>query len=69
MESVIIMSGSFNPPTIAHYRTMLAAVEALEETIGAVPLKRWFADVAMAVRDLSEDQLRYRAFAEYFDEG
>lgn len=29
MESIIIMSGSFNPPTIAHHKTMLAAVNAL----------------------------------------
>lgn len=29
MKNIVIMSGSFNPPTIAHYKTMLAAVEEL----------------------------------------
>lgn len=28
-KAVVIMSGSFNPPTIAHHKTMLAAVDAL----------------------------------------
>ena len=27
--NIVIMSGSFNPPTIAHHKTMLATVEAL----------------------------------------
>lgn len=29
MKSIIIMSGSFNPPTIAHHKTMLTAVDTL----------------------------------------
>ena len=29
-KTIVIMSGSFNPPTIAHHKTMLAAVEALD---------------------------------------
>lgn len=28
-ETIVIMSGSFNPPTIAHHRAMLAALDAL----------------------------------------
>ena len=30
MKNIVIMSGSFNPPTIAHYETMLAAVKELK---------------------------------------
>lgn len=29
-QTIVIMSGSFNPPTIAHHKTMLAAVDTLE---------------------------------------
>lgn len=32
--NIIIMSGSFNPPTIAHYETMLAAVKELDAEKG-----------------------------------
>lgn len=28
-KSIVVMSGSFNPPTIAHHKTMLAAVDTL----------------------------------------
>lgn len=28
-KTIVIMSGSFNPPTIAHHKTMLAAVDTL----------------------------------------
>lgn len=31
---IVIMSGSFNSPTIAHYKTMLAALEKLKATRG-----------------------------------
>lgn len=31
LKSIVIMSGSFNPPTIAHHRTLIAALD----TIGA----------------------------------
>lgn len=34
MKSIIIMSGSFNPPTIAHHKTILAAVETLDAEKG-----------------------------------
>lgn len=34
MEPVVIMSGSFNPPTIAHHKTMLAAVGTLDAEKG-----------------------------------
>lgn len=34
MKNIIIMSGSFNPPTIAHHRTMLAAVDSLSAEKG-----------------------------------
>lgn len=34
MKNIVIMSGSFNPPTIAHHKTMLAAVEALNAEKG-----------------------------------
>lgn len=34
MKSIVIMSGSFNPPTIAHHKTMLAAVDALDAEKG-----------------------------------
>lgn len=33
-KTIVIMSGSFNPPTIAHHKTMLAAVEALDAEKG-----------------------------------
>lgn len=34
MNAIVIMSGSFNPPTTAHYKTMLAAVETLKADKG-----------------------------------
>ena len=34
MKPIVLMSGSFNPPTIAHHRTMLAAVETLDAEKG-----------------------------------
>lgn len=33
-KSIVVMSGSFNPPTIAHHKTMLAAVETLDANKG-----------------------------------
>lgn len=33
-KTIVIMSGSFNPPTIAHHKTMLAAVETLDAEKG-----------------------------------
>lgn len=33
-QTIIIMSGSFNPPTIAHHKTMLAAVDTLDADKG-----------------------------------
>lgn len=33
-NTIVIMSGSFNPPTIAHHKTMLAAVETLDAKKG-----------------------------------
>ena len=34
MKPIVLMSGSFNPPTIAHHKTMLAAVETLDAEKG-----------------------------------
>lgn len=34
MKPVVIMSGSFNPPTIAHHRTMLAVMDRLKAEKG-----------------------------------
>lgn len=34
MKPIVIMSGSFNPPTIAHHRTMLATVDTLDAEKG-----------------------------------
>lgn len=33
-QAIVIMSGSFNPPTIAHHKTMLAAVNTLDADKG-----------------------------------
>ncbi len=33
-KTIVIMSGSFNPPTIAHHKTMLAAVDTLDADRG-----------------------------------
>ena len=33
-KTIVIMSGSFNPPTIAHHKTMLAAVKTLDAEKG-----------------------------------
>lgn len=33
-QAIIIMSGSFNPPTIAHHKTILAAVDTLDADKG-----------------------------------
>ena len=33
-EIIVIMGGSFNPPTLAHYRLMKHAIEAIDATLG-----------------------------------
>ena len=33
-KKIVVMGGSFNPPTSAHYRLMKEAVDALEADIG-----------------------------------
>ena len=32
--NIVIMGGSFNPPTLAHYRLMKHAIEAIDATHG-----------------------------------
>lgn len=34
MKPIVVMSGSFNPPTIAHHKTMLVAVDVLDAEKG-----------------------------------
>jgi len=33
-ENIVVLGGSFNPPTIAHYKLMIAAVDAVNATRG-----------------------------------
>ena len=33
-QKIVIMGGSFNPPTLAHYRLMKNAIEAIEAVHG-----------------------------------
>ncbi len=34
MKKIVVMGGSFNPPTMAHYKLMKEAVDALEAAVG-----------------------------------
>lgn len=34
IRNVVMMGGSFNPPTIAHFKLLQAAVSMLEDSIG-----------------------------------
>lgn len=47
-ETIVVMGGSFNPPTIAHQRLLLAAVEALGAERGIfVPASHTYVSIKM----------------------
>ena len=31
---IVVMGGSFNPPTVAHFKLMKAAIDAIDASIG-----------------------------------
>lgn len=57
-QSIVVMGGSFNPPTLAHQRLMLAAVEAVGAVRGIfVPSKHSYVSMKMSRQHMETEIL------------
>lgn len=58
MNKIVVYGGSFNPPTVAHLRLLLAAVEAVDACCGIfVPVSHEYVQKKMKKQRCPQDTL------------
>ena len=74
MMKIVVMGGSFNPPTVAHQRLLLGAVKELEANMGIfVPSSHTYVSIKMRRAKFTQNEdLKWRLIATgdaYLEEG